>query len=222
MSEEATNNATERVDDYIMCPCCKKLTLKKPLDLSNQLTDAWVACLVSGVPFNHTYKLYGNRVEANVRVIASALSAKIRQALAVLDGLDRLSCWDNGIQRPVDFGVLKTLIPVACSIVELRINGTPENRSYFPARVAEAAVDTLIGLYSSTMEHKDETGAGLPPSDECIEALKKVQSELTSEQLMSALPLSVLVTLSSTHANLNILMSDAGFGAGFWEGIELA
>lgn len=56
----------KKAPEFITCPCCGKPTLVKPLELNGPILDHYIACLVSGVPFSHTYPIYKGKLEVTV------------------------------------------------------------------------------------------------------------------------------------------------------------
>jgi hypothetical protein len=62
MAEETTNveQTKDKEPEFIKCPCCGEMTLRKPLDIKSIVLDEYMASIISGVPFQHTYTLYNN------------------------------------------------------------------------------------------------------------------------------------------------------------------
>ena len=57
IDEQIAHAGDESVETMI-CPCCKKRTLPSNPEVSDELMEQYLACMLTGAPFKHVYKLF--------------------------------------------------------------------------------------------------------------------------------------------------------------------
>ena len=123
MSEEIENNAHSD-DNLIVCPCCHQKTLHKPVKPNAQVTDQWMACLITGVPFNHTYPIYGGRINVTVTRLSPEL---VDMEVKVGAALDKLSAIEWSAGAPVNFDIMKTMYKLCIGITSISMKSAKIN-----------------------------------------------------------------------------------------------
>lgn len=218
MAEETktTEETQENKEQFIKCPCCGKLTLHKPLDIQSTVLDEYMASIISGVPFQHTYTVYGN-VDINVTVLSKAESLKLYTIAQLLDTLvTSINAADQSDKIKLE--ELSELLQLYAGIVSITVN--KDNRvlkSYEPAKVVWNICDQILELQDAI--HMFATGDA---NGEVLSTVLKLYEANCSEAVLSAVPDVMLRAIARTHTDLyNILMNN-GFDENFWKGIELA
>lgn len=189
------------------CPCCGKPTLAKPLKPGKLLMDQWLACLVSGVPFVHTYEMYDGKISLSITLPTADQTTRLTEALSVLEHLQTAY---SAELASIDFLALRRGLILFLGFQEITVKTDNVSKTYVPEKIAEGCIADAAALRS------------VSDAEELKTKLTTMQQTLLSEQLVSALPLPLLVAAMETHKKLNALMVDAGFSEGFWTGIELA
>lgn len=207
MSEEQKteqNNATQEQpkERHIMCPCCHQMTLPEvPNKLNPQLVDHYMACVLSGVPFNHEYPLFDGRI----LVTASAPSPEQKQAA------DQLVSILNGCQSQliIERDNMRGMIRIMMGIMEIKLNpGRDDMRVYHPATALTEMLTQLKEYMNSYPEEQDGVAQKL--------------KQLTGPDTASGVPPHVLLAVTNAHASITAILNNIGFDRNFWKGIELA
>ena len=220
MAEETetteTVNQEEQNEKFVKCPCCGELTLRRPLDIKSSILDEYMASIISGVPFQHTYTLH-NSLDVTATVLVKAEKTKIFNALQLLITVSKTIGEADPTNR-TKIDELAATIELYCYIAEIKAR--KDNQivaSFQPASkisdVCDAINDMqpLVLLYATSGEDKG-----------VIADLVSLYDNDCSEKLLSAVPDVMLKAIVRTHTDLyNILMSES-FDSNFWKGIELA
>lgn len=210
MAEETTTT-TEVKEDLIKCPCCGELTLRKPLDTSKMgiVLDEYMASIISGVPFTHTYTLYDN-IDITVEM---PLKHERQQLYRAVQELERLR---NGLLtgsdvEPADKEKAEKLRDAAvmvntyASITSIVTKRDGKNvKMYTPAESVKAFLSTVKDVGDN--------------ADLIIENYEQVD---TPDNL-STVPDIMLMAINKTHGDIYNVLMDTGFNETFWKGIELA
>ena len=220
MAEEVEKTTEQTQEDknekLVKCPCCGELTLQRPLDIKSAVLDEYMASIISGVPFQHTYTLH-NSLDITATVLSKAEKTKIYNTLQLLDTVSKtLGEADPTARTKVD--ELAAMIQLYCYIAEIQARKDKQIVAAFsPATKISELCDTInamqlkIILYATSRE---DTGL--------IAELVSLYDNGCSEKALSAVPDVMLKAVARTHTDLyNILMSES-FDANFWKGIELA
>lgn len=218
MAEEtkAPEEQQETNEHLIKCPCCGKLTLQKPLDIQSTVLDEYMASIIAGVPFQHTYTVYGN-VDINVTVLSKSEGLKLYTVAQLLDTL--ITSVNAADQRDkIKLEELSAMLQLYAGVVG--ITAHKDNRilkSYEPSKIVWDICDKIMELQE--LIHLFATAE---PDSDVLETVLKLYEANCSETVLSAVPDVMLRAIVRTHTDLyNILMNN-GFDENFWKGIELA
>ena len=220
MAEEIENTAEQTQEDknekFVKCPCCGELTLQRPLDIKSAVLDEYMASIISGVPFQHTYTLH-NSLDVTATVLSKAEKTKIYNTLQLLDTVSKtLGEKDPTNRTKID--ELSVTIQLYCYIAEIRTRKDKQMIGSFSpaAKISELcdkinALQAQIILYATSGEATD-----------IVTELVSLYDTDCSDKILSAVPDVMLRAIVRTHTDLyNILMSES-FDSNFWKGIELA
>lgn len=194
--------------EFITCPCCGKPTLVKPLELSGPVLDHYMSCLISGVPFSHTYPVYKGKLEITVTRLSKEQEQTVKAVNAVLENCEKLLSDNLNTVRE-----LAQIIKLYVSIKDIRVMSA--SKVCYPQDivldVCSKILELRIDILADTIDHAD--------------LLAKVNSFLKilmNPEVMSAVPSSMLAAVVETHSHLFYILMDSGFDVNFWKGIELA
>jgi hypothetical protein len=207
--ENLADQAGVKQPEFITCPCCGKPTLVKPLELNGPVLDHYMACLVSGVPFSHTYPVYKGKLE----ITATRLTKKQEQTLRTVSNV--LEMCEGRLPEQVSIvreltNVIKTYI----SIIDIRLHAG-ESKTFYPQETVLAVCDKLceirMDIISGTISNEDLT-----------KVIQNLYGTLVSPGVLSAVPQPMIASVVETHSHLFYILLDSGFDVNFWNGIELA
>lgn len=213
---ETTQETQENKEQLIKCPCCGKLTLQKPLDIQSMVLDEYMASIIAGEPFQHTYTVYGN-VDINVTVLSKSEGLKLYTVVQLLSSL--VSAVNPADQsNKIKLEELSAMLQLYAGVVS--ITAHKDNRilkSYEPSKVIWDICDKLLEMQAAIHIFVSGGQTGEP-----LDAVLKLYETNCSEAVLSAVPDVMLRAIVRTHTDLyNILMNN-GFDENFWKGIELA
>lgn len=210
-TEEVQDQQQEKLDEnLIRCPCCGKITLRKPIKPGHELLDHWLACISTGVPFSHTYPMYGGKVLITATSPDTDTEVNITAAITAVERAET-----DGEYSGLSATALRTLanaIHLFSVVREIVFVGPPEKRFDAGAAAAQAI--------SELSEALSDMRAGKPAS-EWSEHLQTAYNIMDNKNNVSALPTNVLIAVGRTHAQLSDVLMSAGFDEDFWQGIEL-
>jgi len=213
---ETTQETQENKEQLIKCPCCGKLTLQKPLDIQSTVLDEYMASIIAGEPFQHTYTVYGN-VDISVTVLSKSEGLKLYTVVQLLSSL--VSAVNPADQSDkIKLEELSAMLQLYSGVIS--ITAHKDNRilkSYEPSKVIWGICDKLLEMQDAI--HMFVSGEA---NGETLDAVLKLYEANCSEAVLSAVPDVMLRAIVRTHTDLyNILMNN-GFDENFWKGIELA
>jgi len=197
-------------DKYIMCPCCKHMTLKEHLNPNTALVDKWVSCMLTNTPFTHEYQLFGGKIVIEVAVLTQD----------EYDLIDRLGSLITFVQeklkdKHLDFSVsqMQTALRLHINIPSIHVKAAGKSSVYYPSKVAHDVIDSLLSLEGLIFSWADE-GA-------IIDQLRRAYQASVDPNTVSSVPLKLKVTTCDAHIGVYNIMLDMGFDETFWNGIEL-
>lgn len=196
---------------YVTCPCCGKLTLVRPVEVKGEILDHYMACIMTGTSFWHTYKIYGDKIAATVTQLDRDLSQKLTLLSSDVDTISAYVPEETGMKCKHIWNMCGLYI----HIKGISINAGLESRTFTPQDAAIKACDMLRPLNMGRVAKEI--------SDEDIVAkIDAAYALLSDPSVVSAVPNRMLIALVESHNRLYDLLMSAGFDANFWDGIELA
>ncbi len=213
-AEQTTEKQSEQ---FIKCPCCGELTLRKPLDIKSAVLDEYMASIISGVPFQHTYTLY-KQIEVAVTVLSKEDSRKVYTAVTLLDRFRTAIPTDQEELRAAVRELAATLQAYMwiTSIIMTK-DGKITNQLY-PSEAMRKACDAILALESVICAY----AVAPEKMHEAVAGIKKIHSEACQEAVLSTVPDVIIRAVTRTHIDLYNVLMDTGFDSNFWQGIELA
>lgn len=226
MAEETLTQATETQQDKptkMKCPCCGEMTLNRPPDIKSAVLDEYMASIISGVPFAHTYTIYST-VDITVSVLSKQQSRTMYVTLQMLDKLIK----SHNIADPKLLASLSELygclqlysaIPMIRTYKDKRLQ-----KEFTPSQIVFESCDKLLKLQHAIEVYFDPEVAVLEDADniDVLEALNAIYADCCNEEELSSLPDVMLRAIVRTHNDIYNILMETGFDANFWKGIELA
>lgn len=218
MAEETTTEPAveEANDQLIKCPCCGELTLRKPLDIKSAVLDEYMASLISGIPFQHTYPIH-NSIDITVSVLTKTERTKIYSALQLLDTLSKtIGETDPEARTKVDD--LDAALQLYSYITEIQTRKDDRVVATFtPANQMNMLCDAILKEQPEILSYAIAQDA---PGD-VVEKTAGLYDIYCTEKSVSAIPDVMLRAIVRTHIDLHNILMNNGFDANFWKGIEL-
>jgi len=199
--------------EKIKCPCCGELTLTKPVEIKSIILDEYMASIITGVPFTHTWELYNGTVKMTVESLDKTTSATLASAVGSIDE------WIKKAEEG-DFVDAAKYIPPArtlrdtyrmyCSIKDITILRDGKiQKQFMPADTIRDSMKKLVDAASTTFSDFSKT-------------IEEQYKKCVEPAVLSTLSDVIIRTVVVTHADLYTLLLDNGFDTNFWAGIELA
>lgn len=209
MADENTTPVEETVDDTkALCPCCGQPTLMKPVKVDGKIVDDYLASILTGVPFSHTFPMFDGRLKVTLAVSDREESIRLYSLILMMEPYIGASATVK------DF---IGLVNMYFRIKQISVrSGDKEGKVYFPAKHILEACDELSQKWENADLH-DETKKA-----EFLADIKQKYLAVSSPDTISSTPPVILNKLLSDFGALEKIMLEAGFDENFWKGIKLA
>ena len=207
-TEEAKKDTVE--DGTIICPCCGKKTLHKPLKLDPEWMDQYMACMLTGEPYSREYTLYNGAISITVTSLSSELAERVSSALVDMEGFDELS------GEPAAIDAARQLLQVYSMIPEIRITTKGKTATFRPLEAVNAVLDSVRDI----RKRLDDKELG----DVDVKALMrdKISLPMKDVKKLSGLPVSSLRSIILIHDQMLRVLTESAFDQSFWSRIKLA
>lgn len=206
MSEEPAAPAEEKDDNMPICPCCGKKMDKKPINLDSKVVDDYLASIMTGVPFSHTFELFNGRLTITVSALDKQEGLALYRFVLLVE----------------PFGTTSTVIQDFLGIVNMYsfirrivVKKDDDQKVYIPAEHIFNECRKLVDIWEKEDLTNEEKKA------EFLQKLQDVYNELTAPDILSSTPLIILNRALNDYKAVETLLLQAGFDENFWKGIEL-
>lgn len=207
-AEEAKKDTVE--DGTIICPCCGKKTLHKPLKLDPEWMDQYMACMLTGEPYSREYTLYNGAISITVTSLSSELAERVSSALADMEGFDELS------GEPTAIDAARQLLQVYSMIPEIRITTKGKTATFRPLEVVNAVLDNVHDIRKK-LDNKELGDVDVPAL-----MRDKISLPMKDVKKLSGLPVSSLRSIILIHDQMLRVLTESAFDQSFWSRIKLA
>lgn len=230
MAEENTTQATEQQQEKptkMKCPCCGEMTLNRPPEIKSAVLDEYMASIITGVPFQHTYTLYGT-VDVTVAILSKQQGRLLYTATQLLDRLIKTDVIKDkqlvaALSELHGTMQLYSAIPSIKTYKEKRLQ-----KEFTPADVVFTACAQLVHnqtniekyYWEPDYESVVQQGEGNFPDIPGL--LMELYHNCCQEEKLSSLPDLMLRAIARTHSDIYNILMETGFDENFWRGIELA
>lgn len=203
MAEETTETKEIKEPEMIKCPCCGELTLRKPLDIKSIILDEYMASIITGVPFAHTYTVYDS-IDITVEIPAKK---DAQFMLAAVQKLNHLAYTNND---PKDEDIAPKLRDAAGLI-----------QTYGTVLSIVTRKDKQVVKSYTPSEAVRDFCAAIKDMNNDKQLVLEAYEELNTPEVLSAVPDMMLRAITDTHDHVYKILLDTGFNETFWKGIEL-
>lgn len=187
------------------CPCCGQSTLKKPVKVDSAIVDDYMAGIMTGVPFNHTFDMFNGKLRITVSSATRDEALKLYRFIFITEPFSA----DSSMVRD-----LLGLVNTYCSITNIDVSGrNDESRIYRPAEAVMSTCTKLLETWDGENLQEKKT--------EFLADLQKAYQTLSANDVLSSTPPMILNRVISDFRALETLLLEAGFDENFWKGIEL-
>lgn len=209
MADENTTTVEETIDDTrAVCPCCGQPTLMKPVKVDGKIVDDYLASILTGVPFSHTFGMFDGKLKVTLAVPGREEGIKLYSLIFLMEPYAGTSTVVKDFIGLVDMYFRIKQISVR--------SDTKEGKVYFPAKHVLAACDELGKKWENVDLHDEEKKA------EFLADIKQKHTAVSATDIISATPTIILNKLLGDFSALEKIMLEAGFDENFWKGIKLA
>ena len=216
-----TQEAEEKKEQKIKCPCCGETTLTKPLDIPSPILDEYLSSILSGVSFSHTYPLYGGKLEVTAVILDKQASRKRISILQMLTDLKR-SVGTSDVRKITLIEDLQGVINLYYNIQTINTYVDKKLMSSFePSAKINSLFDAILDnqQYVYHYVRQDYTGED---KDKIFDILQELYATYCTDTVLSSVPHLMLQAVVTTHSDLYNILLESGFDENFWHGIELA
>lgn len=189
-----------------VCPCCGEKTLKRPVKVDGKIVDDYLASIMTGIPFSHTFNMFDGRLK-----ITCGLS----------DRDTGLMFWrfihfiEPHVGDATTVQDLLGLINSYCAVKRIEVTGSGNtNKMYTPSEILAAACRKFLDEWE-LVTLTDET------KKEFLQAVSDLYARLKPTDVISSVPPTILKRVNDDFRALETIMLQAGFDENFWKGIKL-
>lgn len=185
--------AEEKKPELIKCPCCGKITLEAPVKVNQDDLDKYIASIVSGVPYQKSYKLHRGAVSITVADCNDTVKDKMN--LLITRTSQEV---DEDLQQAQQLFMIRlfTLLP----IVSIKVVGETDCNKDIQA--------VAVPLLDEALQHYKEK-----------EWLDAAYKRLMDPEQVTAVPKALLDKVVAKHMENCAILTDSGFDQDFFEGI---
>lgn len=200
MADEQNTIPETPKDDMMRCPCCGEMTLHKPLEIKSIVLDEYMASIITGVPFSHTYTIH-DTIDVTVEMPLKKDVMALQRAVSLLDKV-RLACKDADKSYKLRDAAAMVQVYGNITSIVTRKDGKIV-KSYTPAENVRGFVSALRDL------------------NENVDLIIEAYEACDTTDNMSTIPEVMLNAIVRTHGDMYKVLLDTGFNETFWKGIEL-
>ena len=195
----AEETAETTKPEFMKCPCCGELTLRKPLEIKSQILDEYMASIITGVPFAHTYTIHDS-IDITVEMPSKKDAQIIFNTAKKLDQLAAIQPEEYAQQLRSYAGMIQTYGNVL-SIVTRKDKKIV--KTYAPSEAIRELCNTIKELGDN------------------VSLIIESCAEKDTPECLSTVPDIMLRAIMKTHNDIYTILLDTGFNETFWRGIEL-
>lgn len=178
-----------------ICPCCGQATLTRIPQLSQDILDYYISCIMTGQPFTRQYKAYDGKIKITVSNFTDKLS---NHALKAVDYIGK-STLDVATKQTAKYITHRLLV-----IPSITINNKGQGRVFKVQQQVIKAIETMLQNtnYDSGVQTYIQT--------------------ITSSDICTGLPAKLLDQVTKYHADLLNSLVDRGFDQSFCASIQFS
>ena len=176
------------------CPCCGQMSLPEIPELSQDVLDYYIACVMTGQPFVKTYLAYDGKIAIQVSSFNDDLAAKALQAVSFIDNT-KLQLQVRQTAKYITYRLL--VIP------SINITSKNTSKTFNVQEMILKAIDTMLSC-----------------DQDCDKAAQQYIQTITSSKVCSGLPAKLLDQVTKHHTDLMNALIQRGFDQSFCKSIQ--
>ena len=190
-----------------VCPCCGEKTLKRPVKVDGKIVDDYLASIMTGEPFSHTFNMFDGRLKITCGLSNRETGMMFWRFLHFIEPFSE----DTAFVKD-----LLGLVNSYCAIKRIEVSGSGDtHKTYTPAEaIAKACSRFLDDWEMADLGDEDS-------KTKFIQALADLYDKLKPTDVISSTPPVVLSRVNTDFRALETIMLEAGFDENFWKGIKL-
>lgn len=204
---KAKNTTKAEKQEMAICPCCGKPTIKKPIKIDSKIVDDYMASIITGVPFSHTFEMFDGKLAITVGAVPRETSI-ILYRFGFL--VEPFASTDTQVAD------LLGMVNAYCGIQKIVVESSKGNKIYMPGTHIIEACKRLVESWTGKDLTNAETKAAF------IQDIQQSYLQLSANDVVSSTPPVVITRVINDFRALESIMLEAGFDENFWKGIELA
>lgn len=196
----------EKNQDMAICPCCGERTLKRPVKVDGKIIDDYLASIMTGVPFSHTFNMFDGRLKITCGLADRDTGVMFWRFIHFMEP----HASDTAIVKD-----LLGLINTYCAVKRIEVTGSGNmSKLYTPCEILAAACQKFLDEWE-LVTLTDET------KKDFLKAVSDLYDQLKPTDVISSVPPTVLNRVNNDFRALESIMLQAGFDENFWKGIKL-
>jgi len=200
MADEVKTPEEPKDDNMMRCPCCGERTLHKPLEIKSIVLDEYMASIITGVPFSHTYTIHDS-IDITVEMPLKKDVLAYERAIAEL----------NKLRPSAPNQEIADKLRAAASMIQIYGNITS---------IVTKKDKTIVKTYTPSEVVKQFVTA-IKDVEGNVELIAEAYDNSDTTDNMSTIPEVMLNAIVRTHRDVYGVLLETGFNETFWKGIEL-
>lgn len=191
MSEEAES----KKENKLICPCCGQRTLNQSLQLSQDIMDYYISCIMTGQPFIRQYKAY----EGKIRITVSNFTDKLsNHALKAADYINKAQI-DIATKQTAKYITHRLLV-----IPSISVSNKGQGKTFKVQQQVIKAIEVML----SNQDYNSGVQAYI--------------QAITSSDICTGLPAKLLDQVTHYHSELLNRLVQKGFDQSFCASIQFS
>lgn len=196
----------EEKKPYI-CPCCGQETKSQPVKVDGKIVDDYLASIMTGEPFSHTFPLYDGKLKITMKAASREEGLKLYDFVLLVEPF------------AAESSQLRDLIGIVnayCTVSKIVVKHDKEESIYMPSKHVIEECFKLVETYGKMDMHDEEN------KTKFLQDVQAAYNRLSSHEVLSSTPPAIMNRVGKNFKKLEATLLEAGFDENFWQGIELA
>jgi len=190
-----------------ICPCCGQETPSQPVKVDGKVVDDYLASIMTGEPFNHTFPLYDGKLKITIKAASREEGLKLYDFVLLVEPF------------AADSSQLRDLIGIVnsyCMVSKIIVKHDKEESVYMPSKYVIEECYKLVETYGKADMRDDEN------KTKFLQDVQAAYTRLSSHDVLSSTPPAIMNRVINEFKKLETTLLEAGFDENFWQGIALA
>lgn len=193
---ETVNKEQTNIDTLLTCPCCGKQTMKVPATIDQVSKQEFLAAILTGTQYTHTYNLFNGDLSITIRQISN----KVRDKLIHIANKGLLI---EDAEEQHYLNIIMSRLYKLSSIVSITVSTQGDSSKFKVYNIEQVVSDTIDKLINYT----DKT------------QLSAINEHIVDPANVSSVPVYIIDKVLQTHTNQVAVLVQSGFDETFQKGI---